>query len=325
MTPKRGRSQRREAERRAAREVQTPVVVGKMTRLARFREWARKHKKIVRLSIAGAILAGTLGGVKYYRYATIPHCVVVLGAHSDRTDTMYVAHALNTLRKVERVSVVALENAHGTNENSKLAVDAYNHIQNEFEKWRLRTKPGVKEQYQMANEILSQVFNNQLIPIYAEALVSGLPIRFLERGTEKETRRSKELMAKSNAFIQQAVDAPTLKEGAQLLNKSTELLYESIRIRDEEMREELEKIRDEFRGEGTVFSSVGAAHYEFPPTRRVRKIDALDMDRHFLPDPRIEMKLEPEIRAARGIIAYYIRIAVEDARANVEKSKERYQ
>ncbi|MBM3281966.1 MAG: TraB/GumN family protein [Candidatus Diapherotrites archaeon] len=282
------------------------------SRLERVKNWARTRWR--KIAIAGGIFllaVGMHGAYRYQRYRTQPWVEVALMGHQDEYDGRVVVKKLRELQSKEKVSVIALELMNSTENENRETIHRFEKMRVQFDQWRAKNHPDPQTlEREARNAARSQTGTPVFIPLYAEALIQRLPIRFLESISSKELERAKKRETVIDQLFQQAANAPTLKESQARMIRFYEILDQETAERNQEMREELAKIRNEFRNKGTVFAATGLAHFEFPPKYRTRVVDAFEEGKIMLSDPRANYHVAPSLRAAREIVGSYLQTAL---------------
>ncbi len=318
------RRQRRAQDRSVRVQPRTTPV--ELNRRQRILNWARKRWKTVSLMGGVFLLAGAYGGYRYHQYRTLPWAEVGLMGHFDEYDGSVVVGKLRELENKEKVSAIALENMNSTETENRDAINRFERVRTAFNQWRASARPDSETLSREARKaVLSVEQTPVFVPIYTEALLQGIPIRFIESISPEQLVKAKQREIEVDRLFQQAANAPTLNEAVNRMIPFYKLIEEETSERNEEMREELAKVRDEFRGKGTVFAAVGLAHFEFPPTHKTRVVDAFEPGRNLLADPRADYHLPPALRAARSIVGSCLQTALATNPAQRERLKPAYE
>jgi hypothetical protein len=258
--------------------------------------------------LGGSFLLASGIGAHVYRTRTHPApSIVATVYHRNVEDGRIAAQKLRETMQKEKVAVIAFEKKMSTEEKNREVQLAFEEIRAVFEKWRLQTHPTEDAARKFAEALLLKPLkNNPFTPIFAEALIYRIPIRFVESLSPEQSRRLNAMAAERDRYETQISMAPTLREAHSLLMKVIQIDDELLAARNADMVEELGKIKKEFRGKGTVFSVVGQGHFEVSNQSGSTEIEAFERGQVYEPDIKTKRSVSKEVWAARYLVIGYI-------------------
>lgn len=273
----------------------------------RIRNTVKRHWG--KIALAGGVAALTFGGkpaYRYYRAKTLPRGVVAISYHGNLEDGRRVAEEIQKAMHQRNIAAIAVESAFATESNNFLRSQDVAAVREMANQWRRQGMSEAEMRKKLEAEFQWSGINPAFSPIYAEAVVKGIPIRLLENMTEQQSAHAKQIFQQQVEQLNQLRKTQTLDEARRVMEAIDQYQDQGNKIRDAEMQEELGKIREEFRKKGEVFAVVGEQHFEVAQGNRIEILDLANRQQYFRLDARLEHTIEPSLRHMRNTILFHL-------------------
>ncbi|MEK6902712.1 MAG: TraB/GumN family protein [archaeon] len=288
--------------------------------------WFKRPIRKRWIAVGVVALSVIYAGVERYRTQTtvrLPTGIVSLMRHIDIEDGRTVARDFRHAVTHEKVVVLAIEQFGGTQESNANVMRSLNKARDEFEKWRSVKNRSEEEGRKEAESIMMRYLVTEksivYVPIFAEAMVQRIPLRFLESMPIEQANRLNQMADESVQLYQQGRVGKTLGQGLPYFEQHLAIEDIILDERNAEMLEELAQIKAEHREKGNVFAVVGRAHNEIGSKSQSSVWKSYDEERHLVPvhgDRRIPLS----VRAARILVQENLIALVETTAMGISRS-----